>query len=1087
VSNPSPLSVDATAMLPQVAPAPSQGQLLTQERQAERETISAGDFASAVVENDWMASNIRRIEAEQGFADDPAWVVPATKDEKAWEGIPHQDRHKLFDSRSAEHFAWMKDQYAREQATEKELAKAGLWAIPARLALNMGDPLALVASVSTGSGILAKSSRLTNAVRAGLVAGGTNAAIEGVLAKGSQSLDGSDVVLGALAGFAIGAPIGAAIKPRDYDTIQRSLARLSDERRVDLIVEQARAEGVNLNREDVLARMAEQQRDVGGFGGDSVGSARAFTYDPVRDTWVETDTPVAQMAFHQLPTYAGVLRGHKNETVRNGLGLLVDDPIGTVDGSVSHIGATSEKYRIEQVHREQFNTQANLAFEEWLESQNVTMTRAFVTTELPKLRDQFMREVGRAAFGDPDPNISAPAIRLAAQLKSNHFKKLGDELLDTGVIDEALEDYTPVRWQSHLIDQYIEGVDPAHRKFGLEGIEEVFYRGFDNTELAGEIRVSAIARERARVEAAGGVFDDAALELAHKVAEQTVRKFVSGFVRRTREVGRGIEMDAIFGINTKTPQYVRELILDNGGDLQLAEIIEDAITRKVAKFKADDKGKPPVGKHRTDFTRLAGVWLTDQNSPTGEKVFVRVIDLMETNAEHLFNGYIGGASGRIAAARVAGLKTDGDFNLLLDKVRAALPDEKDRLNVIARAEETWKHLTGRPLEDHPGSFYSRAGRVVRNYNMGRVGWTFGLAQIADLGNVVSIGGIRAFLSAMPQLRSLMARGADGRLLNKVSRDLSEIGGIGNAFRAGSLYGSQIDEVIGAEAKLEFYTRASGRVAAKWSGMALINEGMQFVASKLMIDKLAKGKVNAKRLAYLGLTEDEAKAIAKHLDGNVEDLRLGKMNPQLRFKFIHAIRKASLRAVQENDWGATFPFMHTTTGKLLSQFRGFMLVAMSKQSLYMANHRDMESFATFMWSLFFGSLSYLGYVGATKTPEEYEKYLEPKKMAAAAFTRSGWASALPMAIDTPVTFLGFDPLFSYRNSGLPSNAFTGIPAVELANRAQQAVSGTVQSAISGDPFTQRDVENWRRITPVSSMWGVGHAINAAADGLNIPDE
>jgi hypothetical protein len=93
----------------------------------------------------------------------------------------------------------------------------------------------------------------------------------------------------------------------------------------------------------------------------------------------------------------------------------------------------------------------------------------------------------------------------------------------------------------------------------------------------------------------------------------------------------------------------------------------------------------------------------------------------------------------------------------------------------------------------------------------------------------------------------------------------------------------------------------------------------------------------------------------------------------------------------------------------------------------------------------------------------------------------------MAIDTPVTFLGFDPLFSYRNSGLPSNAFTGIPAVELANRAQQAVSGTVQSAISGDPFTQRDVENWRRITPVSSMWGVGHAINAAADGLNIPDE
>jgi hypothetical protein len=757
VSNPSPLSVDATAMLPQVAPAPSQGQLLTQERQAERETISAGDFASAVVENDWMASNIRRIEAEQGFADDPAWVVPATKDEKAWEGIPHQDRHKLFDSRSAEHFAWMKDQYAREQATEKELAKAGLWAIPARLALNMGDPLALVASVSTGSGILAKSSRLTNAVRAGLVAGGTNAAIEGVLAKGSQSLDGSDVVLGALAGFAIGAPIGAAIKPRDYDTIQRSLARLSDERRVDLIVEQARAEGVNLNREDVLARMAEQQNDVGGFGGDSVGSARAFTYDPVRDTFVETDEPVAQMAFHQLPTYAGVLRGHKNETVRNGLGLLVDDPIGTIDGSVSHIGATSEKYRIEQVHREQFNTQANLAFEEWLESQNVTMTRAFVTTELPKLRDQFMREVGRAAFGDPDPNISAPAIRLAAQLKSNHFKKLGDELLDTGVIDEALEDYTPVRWQSHLIDQYIEGVDPAHRKFGLEGIEEVFYRGFDNTELAGEIRVSAIARERARVEAAGGVFDDAALELAHKVAEQTVRKFVSGFVRRTREVGRGIEMDAIFGINTKTPQYVRELILDNGGDLQLAEIIEDAVTRKVAKFKADDKGKPPVGKHRTDFTRLAGVWLTDQNSPTGEKVFVRVIDLMETNAEHLFNGYIGGASGRIAAARVAGLKTDGDFNLLLDKVRAALPDEKDRLNVIARAEETWKHLTGRPLEDHPGSFYSRAGRVVRNYNMGRVGWTFGLAQIADLGNVVSIGGIRAFHAAAP-----LADGPRGR-------------------------------------------------------------------------------------------------------------------------------------------------------------------------------------------------------------------------------------------------------------------------------------------------------------------------------------
>jgi hypothetical protein len=1072
VATPSPMSVPANKLQPQLEPSVSEMRQVVMQREAETKKPSLGEFVEGVMDNDYVLSNLDRIEEEQGFKRDFGYVPPSVTDEKAWDGVDPTDRETLFnDTRSGEHFAWLKDQYRREREVETTLASAGLWSIPGRIALNMLDPVSLVTSIGTGGlGIMSKSTRIANAVRAGLVGGATNLAIEGAVAAGSPTLDTQDALIGGLVGFALAAPMGAAISRADSTRFQTGLSALTREARAEEIVALAAARGEKIDKKEVFDKLTNMEAPS--FGHGSAGAAKAFTYDPVRNTFVEAPPSgdVGQMAFGQLPTYAGVLRGHKNETVRNTFGSLVDDPIGTVDGSVSVVGATQEKARLEHIHRETFNRNANRHFDAFLARTGQNWTAVIRN---PQIRAEFMEQAGRwAKYGDRygEPNVAPEAKALAADVLDRNFDVLGRELQDVEVLDRGVKDYIPRRQDFEKLDQFVEGTDPNGPVYGLEQIEALYLGGMHNSELFRAIR-----------KAAG---EDVAQ------ADRAMRRIVKNFVRRSREVGRGIDVEMVFGINPKSPEYVRELILEYGGERDIAEWVEQAMQRRVDLMKADDAGKPAMVKHRMEIDEGFGMHLT--NTRTYERDFVRVADLYDNNIESLFNGYVSGASGRIAGARVSGFKTDADFALAKNKVRAALPDENDRETVVARADEVWRYLTGRPMETDPDNAFHRAGRFMRNYNMSRVGWSFGIAQIADMGNVVAVGGWKVLFRAIPEIRELLKRGKEGQLTNKLARELNELAGVSSAFRAGSLYGVPYDDVFGKQNYAEFLMRGAARMTAKGSGMAHINEGMQMLAAKYTLDGFATGKFPAKRLAHMGLSESEAEKIQKHLlkvngGTKIKDMGIDQLDPQLRYKLLHAIRKNATRAVQENDWGSTFPFMHKSLGKILVQFRTFGLVALSKQSLHLIHQRDATSVVTVLWGLLFGGLSYLAHVAATKPVEEWDEHTDLKKIAAASFSRSGWASMLPMAVDTPLTFAGFDPLFSYRNSGLPSNAFAGIPTVEAFDRASRLTKG-VKDAVTGEaPFSQKDAENVRRLAPVGTIWGLGHALNAIGEELGLPEE
>lgn len=1070
MQTPPTLSVPARELQTPLEPSPSLASLELAQRQAEENKPSAVEFATGVIDNDWISSNLARIEEEQGYARDMGWTPPSVTDEKAWEGVDPNDRQNLFnDSRSSEHFAWMKDQYKQEREVEAQLASVGLWSIPGRIALNMLDPVGLAASIGSGGlGILSKSSRMANAVRAGLIGGAVNAGLEGVVAAGSPSLDEHDVLIGGIAGFALSAPMGAVLTRTESTQLQRAASVLAREARAEEIVAAAAARGETVTKDQVFNTLTKLEAPVD--GGDSVGAARAFTYDPVRDTFVE-DQSVGQMAFDKLRTYAGVLRGSKNETVRNTVGSLVDDPIGTVDGSVSTVGATQERARLEHTQRELFNRNADKHFDEYLRRTGQSWASVIAN---PRIRADFMEAAGRWAkygdkYGDPT-GVPVEAQRLAADALDKNFHVLGKALQDEGVLDAQVANYVPRRANYELMDQYIEGLDAGKPRYGLEQIVSLYRGGMEGTELARTLK-----------KAAG---DDLAQY------DRVMNRIASNFVRRLREVGRGIDIDLVFGINTKSPQYVRELILDYGGERDLAEWVESAMERRVRLATDDDAGKPAVAKHRMELDEGFGMMLKDTNTYTEQ--FVRIADLYDNNIENLFNGYVGGASGRIAAARISGFKTDGDFNMALDKVKAALPDEQERERVVARATEVWKYLTGRPLESGPDTFLHRAGRFMRNYNMSRVGWSFGLAQIADMGNVVAIGGLRVLRRGIPELRTLLKKGVDGQLENKLGRELREIGGIGTAFRSGSMWGAQYDEVFGVQNRAEFLMRGAARATAKGSGMAYINEGMQFLAAKYTLDGFASGQFPAKRLAQMGLSPEDAAAIKAHLvkhngGTDVKDMGLDGLDPAIRFKMLHAVRKNATRAVQENDWGATFPFMHSSLGKILVQFRTFSLVALSKQSLYLAHQRDGEAIASLLWGTLFGSLSYAAYVMATKPSDTWADHFDEKKLATAALSRSGWASIFPSVIDTPITFAGFDPLFNYRNSGLPSNALSGVPTIEAIDRASKVVRGVKDVGLGERSATEKDINNAVRLAPLGTIWGMGHALNSIAEEMGLSEE
>ncbi len=171
-----------------------------------------------------------------------------------------------------------------------------------------------------------------------------------------------------------------------------------------------------------------------------------------------------------------------------------------------------------------------------------------------------------------------------------------------------------------------------------------------------------------------------------------------------------------------------------------------------------------------------------------------------------------------------------------------------------------------------------------------------------------------------------------------------------------------------------------------------------------------------------------------------------MDQEAASTYAHAINRWGRRTIQENDIGEQMflgGLTDSTTGKILFQFRGFMMTAYGKHLLHGLKMNDVQAYKGFMMSTMFAGMAYVAQIqaqAALMTGRERKKFLEKrlgktdeeiiKNIAKAGFQRSAFASLIPATVDTGLGIFGVNPLFHYRSTGLDSNIITGNPTYDL---------------------------------------------------------
>jgi len=203
-----------------------------------------------------------------------------------------------------------------------------------------------------------------------------------------------------------------------------------------------------------------------------------------------------------------------------------------------------------------------------------------------------------------------------------------------------------------------------------------------------------------------------------------------------------------------------------------------------------------------------------------------------------------------------------------------------------------------------------------------------------------------------------------------------------------------------------------------------------------------------------------------------------------------------RVIQEANYGEMVAIgADSSTGKLLLQFRNFMLNAYGKQLVHGLHMKDFTAFSAAMSSAFLASLvyvsqTYIQSIGKGKIQKEdfLNKQLDPTNIGKAAFQRSTYSTLFPTLIDTGAYLSGFNPLFNYRTTGLDINIITGNPTYSLFTNATNAVRNTGKAVFDDQyDFSKSDANRWLRILPYQNMLGIKNITQYLIDRSDLPEK
>jgi hypothetical protein len=407
----------------------------------------------------------------------------------------------------------------------------------------------------------------------------------------------------------------------------------------------------------------------------------------------------------------------------------------------------------------------------------------------------------------------------------------------------------------------------------------------------------------------------------------------------------------------------------------------------------------------------------------------------------------------------------------------------------------------------------------------------GFAQLAEIGVLIANVGLRQTVKHLPEMRKLIKRLKNGEIDDEFMREAEEVfGGFGSE-RLISQVANQSDEFGSRISKSRINKIERGldhlnRITADISGMNIVNMAMKRIALKGMVQKWVdqafggKAAMSLKRARDLGISDamykrilDQIKKHAVTEEGALTKRKIKRINidnwadQEAASTYAHAINRWGKRTIQENDIGEQMflgGLTDTTTGKLLFQFRGFMMTAYGKHLLHGLKMNDVQAYKGFVMSTMFAGMAYVAQIQAQAllmTGRDRKKFLENrlgkteediiKNIAKAGFQRSAFASLLPATIDSGLGLFGVNPLFHYRSTGLDSNIITGNPTYDLLWTKGFSPTGgiarTAKSMWDSDyDFSQSQYNDLTQMFILQNALGIQNVIRKIGS-MNLPEK
>lgn len=994
---------------------------------------------------------------------DPNFRLPKNfaEDMETW-GIEREQWPLMQKAVSADHYAYLKTVALQNQYANQTLSQ---FSTLGQIGLGFTDPVAFGVDALTGG--VGKGARILRGLRAGLTAATVNTGMLAASREYDPSVKLEDLATTAAASFAFAGVLGA----RKGKTVDHAGT-------VD---------------PDHVARVARDENlsaaKVSNLPDDPTPGVM-----PLREGGFEQDFRDRALAnAHLEPAFASVRRdlaarmGAMNAPeVREAGRVLFRDGVGYTDRSAAVAESAVEFARR---HSAVFETEYRRAYNAaWADYRERTGTGWWNYMQ----RARFSEEVGLAIRGVED--VAPEAKRVASQVADvmERIAKLADESGLDGFAHVNNRNYLPRYWSS-------------------KGFRRIFGElGLDEQQVIQGLIKPAMRRAWEKNLEEGEVIDE---ELLEGVAKAWLKRAQANFE------GDGMAL------------HVRPMDMDDVDEL--AKMLEEAgvsPTRSaelLAKFerKAYDQGKTARAKKRID---LDETYETTLKNERGEDVRVGVYDLLDNDIESVMHRYIREMTGWSALAAKAGIKNASQLerfkNLVKTSARKAGDDETDVMRLV---DIGLKATFGRSTEANPNSKASRLAGALLRWNFARVMNQVGFSLFAELGPTIAHAGLKNFISSTLAARGLLMRAADGQLESKEARVLEKLFAPGTDWlrnppflrldEDGAVYAS-----LGQGKAARMFDNAQNlavHTTSVMSGMAPVNTMLQRIAGRatlLRLMDMAKAKklssATIKRLRTWGLDEKSQEEVFKVLRGvkRIEDINPDALPFQTREKMAAFLFRVTRHQVLESDPSDSIELMHSWAGKIVMQFRSFMVNSYTRHFLNSIYHYDdwrtyaMVTLSTAAAGMGWAARTYLNTIG---DEEKRREQLTEENFIKNAVAQSSWSTIFPAIADmvwsdfkvglylgpkvqeafgedslaAEVLGDGTTPIFrGNRSTGL-DNGLKGIPTVDLLT-SLYGFGTKIPAAILSDDveLTEKDMRNFWKIVWFNNMTGVRNLAHYAIE-------